>query len=285
MLKKLYKHEFLSLLRWLLFVWIGVIVLAVLNRGSTALLSFFTDKYSSVAVEGAMSYKYLIRALRALSGSMTVVYILGAVAAFCISFGLVVVRFYKNLFTTEGYFSFSIPVKPTQHVWCKLICGTVMIIASLVVIFISLTINFIATDFGSDVVTVFLEMNKALDLIEKFHVTLFIIETVVISLLTIMVSILMFYCSISFGQSFKNKIGGSVISYVIINIILNAVSAFVSVFVTLGSFIFSGVGPVNIDPIWILHIAFYVGIAIQLGLGAAYFAITAYRTTKKLNLE
>ena len=147
MLKKLYKHEFKALLRWLVFVWIGVIALAVLNRCSTALLQWYTEERLDAGLGSQMEdiAQALIvnKLLTSLTTTLTVIYALGAVAGMIISYGLVVVRFYKNLFTSEGYFTFSIPVSPVQHIWCKLICGMAMILASTVVVIISLIINFV----------------------------------------------------------------------------------------------------------------------------------------------
>ena len=83
---------------------------------------------------------------------------------------------------------------------------------------------------------------------------------------------------------FKNKIGGSVVSYIIINVILNAVSSFLSVFFVFTPQLF--IELFNAVPAeFIVHLMMFFVITIEVALCAVFFIITAYKTTKKLNLE
>ena len=289
MLKQLYKHEFKALLRWLLFVWIGVIALSIINRCSTALFDWYIEKNTALDFQSPMEVSRIKNLMISLSASMTVLYAMGAIAGMLISVGLVVVRFYKNLFTKEGYFTFSIPVKPIQHIWCKLICGMVMIFASSIVVGVSVLINLAFTDVGSQLWQAVISIFSQIEWYDKVHAIFWILECVVLVILSISAVLLQFYCSISFGQSFKNKIGGSVISYIIINILLNTISSFFSFFFSIGSLFFGGFGGLDllagVDVVWVLHGIFLIAILIQGLICAGFFAITAYRTTKKLNLE
>ncbi|MBR4420200.1 MAG: hypothetical protein IKT32_04905, partial [Clostridia bacterium] len=215
---------------------------------------------------------------------LTVIYALGAVAGMIISYGLVIVRFYKNLFTSEGYFTFSIPVSPVQHIWCKLICGMAMILASTVVVIISLIINFVFTEIGSSISSSIGSLFETIELIDFAHLMGYMVEFSIVGILSVCAALLQVYCAISFGQGFKNKIGGSVVSYLVINVILNAVSSFLSVFFMLGPQLFLEIFN-EVPGEFIVHMIMIFAIIIEIALCAGFFVITAYKTTKKLNLE
>lgn len=288
MLRKLYVHEFKALLRWLVFVWVGIVAIAIINRLMNAVMDLYIESnypsggLSSFGPHEIQGYKFLT----ALSTSLTVLYALATVAGLLITFGLVIVRFYKNLFTSEGYFTFSIPVSANQHLWCKLICGGVAIMASLAVCALSLTINFLFTDVGKAIAQVFYEIRTAIEIDMRIHLFLYAGETILILIASILVTNLTAYCSISFGQSFKNKIGGSVISYIIIKMILNCATTFLTFFFGLGGTLISFI--TNLDalaPELIIHLFLLISLLIQVILGAVFFLITSIRTSKKLNLE
>ena len=73
MLKKLYLHEFKALFRWLKFVWIGIIAIAIINRGMYALIDYYINNVIESASPDA-STNPIYRLLLALTSSLTVVY-------------------------------------------------------------------------------------------------------------------------------------------------------------------------------------------------------------------
>ena len=112
------------------------------------------------------------------------------------------------------------------------------------------------------------------------------IEFILVMIASIFVTNLTYYCAISFGQSFKNKIGGSVISYIIINLIFNCISSFVSIFFSFGGSILSFIIDFDaIEPLALLHVLIMLSLLIEVGISAVFFAITSHRISKKLNLE
>ncbi len=287
MLRKLYIHEFKALLRWLAFVWIGILALAIINRGMNALIDFYiNNNYPLGEPSSYISEARGYFLLKSFSTTLTVIYALATIAGLLISFGVVIVRFYKNLFTSEGYFTFSIPVSANQHLWCKLICGGVMIMASMAVCGLSLFINFLFTDIGRTIIELIFELRTAVKIEMRIHLSLYATELILILLASILVTNITAYCSISFGQSFKNKIGGSVISYIVIKLVFNSVTSFLSVFFTLSGSLLSFT-PVfdNISPVFTLHLILIVSLFIEVILGAVFFLITSHRTSRKLNLE
>lgn len=294
MLKQLYKHEFLALLRWLFFIWIAIIALAVVTKCSNALLNIYIEKHTdSFSSNSEQAFGYInnltYRLLLAISTSLTFIYVLAVIAAFILTLVVIVVRFYKNLYTSEGYFTFSIPVKPIQHLWCKLICGSVMFLASIIVIGLSVLITFISKDFISDLRLIVEQFKQAFFGIDKIHLLFYGIELVILLLVSLLASLLQFYCSISFGQSFKNKIGGSILSYILINVILNFAITFITIF---GTLLLAIVGETPVTgpsseqfAYLVMHVMMIGTILLQLGICAGFFVISAFRMKNKLNLE
>ena len=109
MLKKLYKYELYSLFRNLLPVYAAVLGFALLSRLS---LLIKTDNVL----------------LQIPSRISTTIYFFSIVAVFVVGMVVVVMRFYKNLLSGEGYLTFTLPFSATQHIVCKLLCGVLVII-------------------------------------------------------------------------------------------------------------------------------------------------------------
>lgn len=100
MVKKLFKHEFKAYARIMVFVYGILMMVATAGR----IVQFFEDDgiiYKIISVFSGITYAFTI----------------GAAIMFTMAFS--VVRFYKNLFTHEGYLSFTLPVTATQQIWVK----------------------------------------------------------------------------------------------------------------------------------------------------------------------
>lgn len=117
MLGKLLKYEFKSLMNnlgVLYLVWLSLtLITAVLPKAS---------KYTSEFVENLLYVVWAISFIAAII--MTLVVVIDR-------------RFYKNFYGAEGYFTLSLPVKTSTHIWSKVIASTVwMVITAFVGIFI-----------------------------------------------------------------------------------------------------------------------------------------------------
>ena len=115
MVKKLFKHEFLAWLR------IMAVVYAVMVSFSVAFRLFLGIDSDTVAYE----------VLTALGTGIYVMF-LGICLSFCSIFG--VVRFYKNLFTGEGYLTLTLPVSAAAHIWVKALTSAVMLLLTLLMV-------------------------------------------------------------------------------------------------------------------------------------------------------
>lgn len=124
MLGKLIKYEFKSLMNnlgVLYLVWLSLtLITAVLPKAS---------KYTSEFVENLLY----------------VVWVLSFIAAIIMTLVVVIDRrFYKNFYGAEGYFTLSLPVKISTHIWSKVIASTVwMVITAFVGIFIMMIVSIV----------------------------------------------------------------------------------------------------------------------------------------------
>lgn len=101
MVKKLYKHEILAWMRELSILFGIVLAVSVMHR----LIQIFESE----------SLYYDI-----VNGSVTFMYALALLVCLVAPEIFGVVRFYKNLFTGEGYLTFTLPVRASDHLWVKL---------------------------------------------------------------------------------------------------------------------------------------------------------------------
>ena len=130
MVKKLFKHEALSYVRTLSIMYTVLLGIALLSR-IVQLFGGLFDTWKDTLIYD--SYQSILN-------STYVLYVLSVIAVFGLTFVLAVSRFYKNLFTCEGYLSFTLPVTPTQHVLVKLCVAVLAEIASAIVFLVSFMI-------------------------------------------------------------------------------------------------------------------------------------------------
>ena len=114
MVKKLFKHEFLAWLRIMGILWAVMLTVAAANR----IFQCFENDSNAYIVVFVLS---VVAFVLTLTVCMSI----------CEIFG--VVRFYKNLFTGEGYLSFTLPVTTSAHIWVKALTFAVMMLLTLLV--------------------------------------------------------------------------------------------------------------------------------------------------------
>lgn len=266
MLKKLFKHEFYSLFRNLLPIYAALGLFAVMCK-LTSLIEMDNIIYETV------------------SGFSVMFYIISILAMFIVGMVIIIIRFYKNLLSHEGYLTFSLPFTATQHIICKLICAVTMIIVNFVAVLLSLLIVGLGTDALNEIIDVFKIMFNDMFADEAvFRVTLFILQIALMLILATFQSVLMFYAAMSIGQQFKSKIGGSVLAYIGLYIAMESIMTvcMLPLILIFGenfeNYLMSGgIGAVQV--FLILPIAMYVVFS------TVYFLITRHFLTKKLNLE
>ena len=265
MVKKLFKHEIHALWRSMAPVWGVLFGVSVLGR----LIRLFE--------QDTVIYNII-------SGSSVFFYIISLVACLVCPFVFAIVRFYRNLFSGEGYLTFTLPVTTGQHLWVKL---TVAVMTELVTL-IAAAISVILVTFGE--VTV--EIGKAIAYLYKLcvqnwgaHLPMYTVEAILGIVAIFTVETLLFYCCICIGQQArKNRILAAVGAYFGFYVVKQVLGTIVLI---IGTFI-------DWDPLllWFtehpfatIHICLCGGIVIEALLGVLFFVISHWLTSHRLNLE
>lgn len=268
MLKKLYKHEFHSLMRSLMPIWAALLGFAALSR-----LTFFLDYDNDI-----------LNTLKVLS---VTAYVFAIIAVFVVGLVIVVMRFYKNLLTHEGYLTFTLPFTPTQHIICKLICGVVVMIIDFIIVICSLLILGAGTEILGEILS---DIKMALTVLPEYlsagQISLLSLEIGVLLLLSPFQSLLMFYAAMAIGQQFKNKVGGAAIAYICLYAAVQIISTLMMIPLSLISA--GGMDELNElinNSVTYFSVFMLFMIVFSAALSTVYFVITRHFLTKKLNLE
>lgn len=206
-----------------------------------------------------------------------------AVAIFLTLF-IVLQRFYKNLFGDEGYLMHTLPVSAKSHILSKLIVASVWTLASIIVIWLAISLYADGVGFLKDCAEFFTEMpERAADHKAKTGGNYYIdsIIMTVYSLLFIPLLILGLYFSIALGGIIlpKHKIGGSFIGFVVVSVMAQV---YISILLMLDNSIANS-GTDIFDKYRFL--ADLTIILIVLIPGSIFFFPTSHIMTKKLNIE
>lgn len=273
MVKKLLKHEAIYYARTLLIIEAVLFALALFTR---ILLFFESD-----------SFIYYI-----LQGSSYAMFGLAAFACLILTFVICIVRFYKNLFSNEGYLSFTLPVSTKQHLFTKLFSAVVYYIITFVSVIVTFLIT-ISGDILNEVVkAVVYLLKKLIETLPKGstpHLILYTIEFIVILLLSLTASFLLYYCFIAIGQTAKkNRILLSVGCYFIYSAASQVLGTLFSIIMTIADpYIPYGAIErfIEVHPFTFFHILF-IGTIVWSAIFVVIYYFIVYRIiSRKLNLE
>ena len=269
MVKKLFKHEINAYLRIMLPVYGCLMIVAILGR----FIQLFEADTTVYAV---------------INGSSIFAYVVGVLICFGFSTFFSVVRFYKNLFTGEGYLTFTLPATPTQHLWVKLLTSLLFGFTSFIVVILSLMV-IIAGDVFNEVTKALVYMAKIFIPKIGFHIWLYLLEAVILLILTASFGVLLYYTCISIGQlSKKNRVlcaVGVYIGYYFITQILGTIFMVVMTFFATTPFM-EAIARFAVDHTYaFIHIILCILIVLTAVMSLVCFIITRHIMTKKLNLE
>lgn len=269
MVKKLYKHEILAYSRVMFVVYIILLAIATFGR----LIQFFENESIAYSIVSTFSF---------------ITYGVSLIAAFGFTFIFAIVRFYKNLFTCEGYLSFTLPVTSTQQILVKL---TTAVMFGIITFFMILVSGCIITA-GDVLVEIFKALGYLLEkLFEfvKFHTVIIGVEILLYLLTASFLSLLLYYTFISIGQLFKKNrilaaVGAYFVYYIATQVISTIITIIFSVLATtpamekLGEF-------VQLHPYITIHSVAAILIVLTLVFSGIAFLVVRHIITKKLNLE
>ena len=270
MVRKLFKHEFIYYFRTFgLFLPI-VLFFAVMTK----VFSLFD--YDAVIVKIALNSSIVL---------LTISCAALAVIAFVVS----IVRFYKNMYTSEGYLTFTLPVTNAQHIFVKLISAWVCEMCCLLTVLVALCIAIPGEELSS-MLKGFSETIREIGVyIGTAHLTGYIIEIVAMLLVAPLFAMLLSYACITVGQlAKKNRIIMAVGAYFIYYVATQIISTVgIMTIVILGeSGALDGIGQwIEYHPLESIHAGLCIGLVIVAAISAVFWFITQKIMTKKLNLE
>lgn len=272
MLGKLLKHEFKATGRHFLFMYAFFALITVCNK--IFLEITINNKFWEI-------FQVLFMAA----------YVLTCAAIFVLTTVLIITRFYKNMMCDEGYLMFTLPVTVSQHIISKCLVAFVWSILSAVIFFLSLLLLIS----GHGIAEFFTKAGEFISQVSDYcgpRLWIFVVIYVIAMIIGTFYNILQYYMSISIGQLVnKHRVLAAFGAYFGINFVLQNIVSFGFLFLNL----FSSFSPEYVDihteaefAQFFLQYMNIVGVAslvINTALGIAFFFVTRFILTKKLNLE
>ncbi|MBR3778222.1 MAG: hypothetical protein IKL13_00660 [Clostridia bacterium] len=265
MVKKLFKHEVYALWRSMIPIW------AIL--GGVSILGRFIQLFEQETV-----------AYNIISGSAIFFYVVSLAACIVCPFVYAITRFHRNLFSGEGYLTFTLPVTAHQHILVKLAVAVMTQLVTLV----AAALSVIIVTFGDLTV----EIGKAIAYIFKLcvrewgaHLPLYMVEAGIGLIVLFAVETMLFYACICIGQQSKK------------NRILAAVGAYFGIYAiqqVIGTIALLVGAEIDWEPLWTwvaehpfatVHIVLCGGIVLAALVGGLFYFISYRLISRRLNLE
>ena len=269
MLSKLLKHEFAATAR---FMWI--IYAAMAGLSLFANLSIHLMDRSEVPA--------VIRALMVL---LLVLWVLSLAAGMIATVVLMVMRFYKNLLTDEGYLMFTLPTDVHRLVIAKLLTAVVWLVASMLMIGLCVCVAVMSTAFLRECMELLQDVLKALSSRYAFSAAIILVELIVTLFLGVAGSCLKFYSAMSIGHGFSgHKVLWSVIFYFAQSTVLRILGTIIMVVVSNSPF-WPNYDFLSIDGQKLWHLGMLAACGTEIIIGAVFYFLTTWNLKNRLNLS
>lgn len=194
---------------------------------------------------------------------------------------LLAVRFYKNLFSNEGYLSWTLPATPVQQLWAKLFSGTILYIIDILLMALSLLILLTGPNVIAAYEKAAPEITQALGMpLDRYG---FLV--LAFTLLSSFSGTVTIYVCITIGQLFpSHRVLCAILTYFIITAVTQvAVLVFLILFNLFpGAYMNAAAAESNMTQY--LFTTFKLTGGINLALTVLEYLATHYIFTKKLNL-
>lgn len=266
MLGKLFKHEWKTASKMLLLIHGAVILFAILSR-------IFLE------VSGGLESESIIAGILI----FTMVMAIGSTAIFNTIY--IANRFYKNVFTDQGYLTNTLPVTPTQIILSKGFVGILWMVIDFMFLCLSMIILFATGRFFSDFAEFMQEFGRALvDATDELSFWL----TLISMILAPIAMVLEMYFSVSVGNLFSgHKVLGAVGTFIGIYTIQQIIT---TIGMTLTGYkIFTVMDSNSVTAqaqvMNTLNSTLILSLVITIACTAAFWFGTKYIMTKKLNLQ
>ena len=277
MILKLFKYDFMNIGKKLIPFYIAALVIGVINR-----ILLLTSTISSIENENNFM---------AIFGSplLYFAYFVVIIGIFCMTVFVIISRYNSSIYGNEGYLTNTLPLKPYQIIWAKLINFLIWIFISYFIIFVSLFILFPFDFFVRNIIRdpeFYQDLNHMTKYILSSKYTPIFILQLVYNFFSHIQSILMLFLSIAIANLFKSyKVVAGVIAFFLISTIFSFIGS---------SLTFSLVKDVNLTEIYdeispffynLLKNANILSIVYSIISSAILFYTIHYLHTHNLDLE
>ena len=285
MLTKLMKYDFRSIRRFglpMIIILIAVYIFGALNSVLMAIAS------QQLNTPDAAPIWVVIMLLTSLFQLLVSFVSSGAAIAMQI---IILVDFYQTLVTDQGYLTFTLPVRPSQILTSKLICGSLWSLIVTVITVVGLLgvelasaaglANSLDVGLTMDIIqTMFQELLSEVPFADMMIMGTMLILLIPVSLVN---SLLLYYMAIFFASvvSRKNRVVVAIGSIFGVNFLYGIIASIV-IFVI---FLFSGVIAALAESVTLM-LELFLGLMLLIlaGTTVLFFWLTKYMMEKKLNL-
>ena len=270
MVKKLLKHEFIYYFRTF-----GLFLPIVVAIGAMTRVFMIFDNGKTI--------NDIIIAFSIIT------FVMSCAALLTLSTVIGIVRFYKNMYSAEGYLTFALPVSNSAHIFVKLFTALVCQAACMLSVLLSALIALSGENSISTFHLLYCWVEEIFLEIGAFQSIAFMIEVPLAILTSAISTILLYYTCITIGQTAKKNrvllaVGAYFIYYSASQTVLTILMIMLTVFASSAMFA-TFFNWLAVNPIPALHLLFCSMIAIYGGLSALFWFVTRKIMNKKLNLE
>lgn len=275
MLKKLMKYDLKYMNRYL------IIIHGFLLLVSAAMRLFLTGPFLSADTDWE-SPKFILPLTL-----LIILYIMIIVSGSFATSIVIAVRFYKNLFSEQGYLTRTLPVTSGQHLLAKTISGSIWSIINIIVTMISMLIvlgtPFIIDSLKADYSSICEElgMTGSYAHLSWGTVIAIFVMTMVFSSVS---NVVTYYASVAFGQLIPNhRVLGAIAAYFVISTVISILSL---IALALSGLLGASINP-SADFVGIEYLFNSLKISVILALicGVALYMTTYWIMKKKVNLD
>ena len=214
MLKKLLKYDLKYIFKYWWIAALTSTALSFVGGGCITVLRSERNLPEIVHVMSVLSFVFVFLGFMALA-------ILTAILNFA--------RFYQNFFSDEGYLTFTLPVKTTQLLNSKIIMSTIAMVSTSILLAVNV-LTMLAIGFADQLPDFFKSLSLGIEEILKeisvgdiIYLITYLIEFIIIGILSIVFSNMFLYCCITLGSTVtkKAKVVTSIGIYYVANMIFS----------------------------------------------------------------
>lgn len=213
MLGKLIKYDLKSMNRFLILIHAFLIIVSVFAR-------FFLSGHLFNGEVDISQEPYFLSFIL-----LIIVYILLIAGVYFSTYLVIIVRFYKNLFSDQGYLTHTLPVTKGQHLLSKSIAGCIWGFLDMLLLVLSAYIVFVTPFVRDFFISNQDEIRFALGFTGKYANVSWgtvIVILLFFSLLSVISNLIMYYASIAIGQLVPgHKILGALAAYFVLTTALS----------------------------------------------------------------